>query len=119
MTSVGREARAVRHALTFPAEPPAGWRCRICGNAGSSEGATPCEGACRGWLHWPSYWPGILSSEERAAFSAAQAADLRASRHLVWVSVEGRRLKLPASMVRSAEEDYLEHQIVLCPGCRS
>lgn len=119
MTPAARTTRQIRQALTY-GEPPAGWRCRICGEGGSTPQATPCEGACGAWLHWPCYWPGMLTPAERTAYAAAEITDdQRDDDHTLELWVKDRQFKLPAAMMHSAVEDFLDHQIVLCPGCRS
>jgi hypothetical protein len=119
-----QSARTVRHDLCVAAAPPARWRCRVCRGDGRLPDATPCEGACGSWMHWGCYWPGSLTDAERGAFGAAQEADERAYEQAgdreVEVTLGGRRYRVPAAMVGPrAVEVFLDHQIVLCPGCRS
>lgn len=124
MTPAARSARSVRHHFALPAEVPPRWRCRICGHRGAVNEATPCEGLCGGWMHWPCYWPALLTPTERTALTAAEVADETAENALEGQTVEmwvrDRRFEVPATAwASSAVEEFLEHQIVLCPGCRS
>ncbi len=112
-------ARQVRHALTLHVDPTAAWHCRICGEGGPIGQATPCEGACGAWMHWACYWPAMLSPAERIALAAAEIADDQRDDTPVEVWIQDRQFRLPAVMLHSAVEDFLEHQIALCPGCRS
>jgi len=75
-------------------------------------------------MHWHCYWPGMLTEAERAAFAAAKEADERADEQAddreVDVILGGQHYRIPAAMMApSAVEVFLDHQIVLCPGCRS
>jgi hypothetical protein len=115
-------ALLVRHTDLL-AETPETWRCLICRGPQRREDGAPCE-RCGGWLHWACYWPAILTETERVAFAAAQEADalaeMLAETADVEVTVGGRTFRVPSSMVGpSAVDDYLNRQIILCPGCRS
>ena len=66
----------------------------------------------------------MFTPAERTAIAAAEVADKMAENelegHTVEVWIKDRRFAFPAAAtVPSAVEEFLEHQIVLCPGCRS
>ncbi len=115
-------APLVRHTDLL-AEMPETWRCVICHGPERRADGVPCA-RCGGWLHWPCYWPAVLTDAERADFAAAQEADalaeMLAETADVEVTVRGRKFSVPSFMAGpSAAEDYLNRQIILCPGCRS
>jgi hypothetical protein len=112
----------VRHAALL-SERPDTWRCVICRGPERRKDGASCE-RCNGWLHWSCYWPAMLTEAERAAFAAAQEADalaeMLAETADVEVTIRGRKYTVPSFMVGpSVVEDYLNRQIILCPGCRS
>jgi hypothetical protein len=110
-------AAPVRHTDLL-AEMPETWRCLICHGPQRREDGAPCE-RCGGWLHWPCYWPAALTDAERAAFDAALVADADVERVYVEVETDGQRFGGLVIDGESAVDDYLNRQIILCPGCRS
>lgn len=110
-------APLVRHSALL-SEMPETWRCLICRGPERREDGAPCE-RCGGWLHWPCYWPKALTDGERVAFDAALAADKDAERTYWEVEMDGQRFGGLAIVGESAVDDYLNRQIILCPGCRS
>jgi hypothetical protein len=109
--------RLVQHGELIP-DPPPGRICPLCRGPERREDSVPCE-RCGALLHFPCYWPAALTEAERRGLAVALEADEHAPRRRVQIRSGGRLFEDEVIVGRSAAEDFLNRQIILCSGCRS